>query len=41
MGYVVPAADVVATTEPYGAYSLDDARKSGRAYLLLHVSDYY
>ena len=39
-GYIDPSADVVATTEPYASYSMDDARRSGRKYLLLHVSDF-
>lgn len=40
IGYVNDAADSVADTKPYVNYSLDDARRTGRKYLLLHVSDF-
>ncbi len=40
-GYVDPAADVIATTEPYGNYSMDDLRQSGKPYAIVHVSDFY
>ncbi len=40
IGYVNDAADAVADTKPYVDYSLDDARRTGRKYLLLHVSDF-
>ncbi len=39
-GYFDPTGDAVATTKPYGAYTMDDARKSGRAYAMIHISDY-
>jgi hypothetical protein len=38
-GYLVPAADQVATNEPYGPYSSDQLRRSGAPYALLHVSE--
>lgn len=41
VGYVDDAADVVATSEPFGPYSMDDARKSGKPYAFVHVSDFY
>src|SRR6267142_3824675 len=31
-GYSDPLADAVATTKSYGSYSMDDLRKSGRAF---------
>jgi hypothetical protein len=40
-GYVNLSADAVSTTKPYGAYSMDDVRKSGHPYALLHVSQFY
>ena len=39
IGYVDPTANAVATTEPYVAYSLDDARKSGAHYAMIHLSE--
>jgi len=39
-GYVNNAADAVSTTKPFGSYSSDDARKSGRAFMMVHVADY-
>lgn len=40
-GYANDAADAVVSTKPYGAYSMDDARRSGRRYALLHVSEFF
>lgn len=40
-GYVDPAADQIATNEPYGNYSMDDLRQSGKPYAIVHVSDFY
>ena len=40
-GYVVPAADVIANTKPFGAYSADDVRMSGKTYAMIHVSDFF
>jgi hypothetical protein len=37
-GYVDPLADALATTKPYGAYSMNDLRRSGRPYGVVHVS---
>jgi hypothetical protein len=39
-GYRDDAADAVATSKTYGAYSMDDVRKSGRAYAMVHISDF-
>lgn len=39
-GYPDPLADAVATTKTYGAYTMDDLRKSGRAFGMVHVSDF-
>jgi hypothetical protein len=39
IGYVDPTANAVATTEPYVAYSLDDARKSGAHYAMIHLAE--
>jgi len=41
VGHVDDAADVVATTEPFGPYSMDDVRHSGKAYAFVHVSEFY
>jgi hypothetical protein len=41
VGYVDDAADVVATSEPFGPYSMDDVRKSGKPYAFVHVSEFY
>ena len=40
-GYQDDAADVVASTKPYGKYSMDAARRSGRRYALLHVAEFF
>lgn len=40
MGYVADAADVIVDAKPYGAYSLDAARRSGKTYALLHISEF-
>jgi hypothetical protein len=40
-GYVDDLADAVATSKPYGTYSMDQLRLSGKAYALVHVSDFY
>ena len=39
IGYVDPTANAVATTEPYVMYSLDDARKSGAHYAMIHLAE--
>src|SRR5688500_2960768 len=39
VGYVSPAADAIATTKPYGAYSLDDARRSGKRYAMINLAE--
>ena len=39
-GYVDLAGDAVATTKPYGPYLMDDVRASGRAYAMIHVSEF-
>jgi hypothetical protein len=41
IGYVDPRADVIATSEPYGDYSMDALRRSGAPYALVHVSEYF
>jgi hypothetical protein len=38
-GYVDNAANAVATTLPYGNYSLDDARKSGAHYAMINLAE--
>jgi hypothetical protein len=38
-GYVNDAADAVATTRPYGPYSLDALRHSGRRYALVNLAE--
>jgi hypothetical protein len=40
-GYPDESGDAVANTKTYGAYSSDSLRRSGRAYGLVHVSDFY
>ena len=40
-GYVDDAADEIATSEPFGDYSMDAVRRSGKAYAFVHVSDFY
>ena len=39
IGYQDDAADVVATKKTYGPYSLDDARRSGKKYAMVNLSD--
>lgn len=39
-GYPDLAGDAIANTKPYGPYLMDDARRSGRAYAMVHVSDF-
>jgi hypothetical protein len=41
VGHVDDAADVVATSEPFGPYTMDDVRRSGKAYAFVHVSEFY
>jgi hypothetical protein len=41
IGYPDLAADAIANTKPYVAYTMDDARKSGHAYAMVHVSEFY
>jgi hypothetical protein len=38
-GYVDSAANAVATTLPYGNYSLDDVRKSGAHYAMINLAE--
>jgi hypothetical protein len=38
-GYGDDAANVVAATLPYGSYSLDDARKSGKHYAMINLAE--
>jgi hypothetical protein len=40
IGYDDESANVVATTEPYATYTLDDARKSGKRYLMINVAEF-
>lgn len=40
-GYHNDVADVLVNTKPYGKYSMDDARLSGRRYALLHVTEFF
>ena len=39
-GYVDDAGDAIANTKPYIDYSMDDARRSGRPYAMIHVSEF-
>ncbi|MGH7294503.1 MAG: redoxin domain-containing protein, partial [Polyangiaceae bacterium] len=39
IGYVDDAADAVATTKPYVAYTLDDARQSGKHYAMINLAE--
>ena len=39
-GYADPLANALAATEPYGAYSMDDLRRSGVPYGVVHVSEF-
>ncbi len=40
-GYVDPAADALATTEPFGPYSMLALHRSGRAFGIVHVAEFY
>jgi len=40
MGYEDDAANVVATTEPYATYTLQDARQSGKRYLMINLAEF-
>lgn len=41
-GYVNEAGDALSTTKPYlAAWTLDDLRKSGRPYAVVHVSEFF
>lgn len=39
IGYTDPTASVVATTEPYAAYTLDDAFTSGSHYAMINLAE--
>ena len=39
-GYADPLANALAGTEPYGAYSMDDLRRSGVPFGVVHVSEF-
>lgn len=39
IGYRNDAADAVSTTKPYAAYSLDDARLSGKRYAMINLAE--
>jgi hypothetical protein len=39
-GYNDPLANAVATMKTYGPYTMDDLRKSGLAFGMIHVSDF-
>ena len=39
IGYADPTASAIATTEPYAAYTLDDARKSGAHYAMINLAE--
>jgi hypothetical protein len=39
-GYSDPLADAIATSKPYGPYSMDDLRRSGRPYAAIHVAEF-
>jgi hypothetical protein len=40
-GYVNETADGLATERPFVPYSMDDVRRSGKPYALVHVSEFY
>jgi hypothetical protein len=40
-GYPDPLADAVATSKTYGAYSMDDLRRSGKPYGVVHVAEFF
>jgi hypothetical protein len=39
-GYVDPLADAIASSKPYGSYSMNDLRLSGRPYAAVHVAEF-
>jgi hypothetical protein len=39
IGYADDAADAIATTKPYAAYTLDDARRSGKHYAMVNLAE--
>jgi hypothetical protein len=39
-GYADPLANALAATEPYGTYSMDDLRRSGVPFGVVHVSEF-
>ena len=39
-GYADPLANALASTEPYGTYSMDDLRRSGVPFGVVHVSEF-
>jgi hypothetical protein len=40
IGYEDDSGSVVATMNPYAAYTLDDARKSGKRYAMINVAEF-
>jgi hypothetical protein len=40
-GYVATTGDVVVNTLPFGSYSADAMRTSGKRYALVHVSEFF
>jgi hypothetical protein len=40
IGYQDADANVVATTEPYATYTLQDARQSGKRYLMINLAEF-
>ena len=40
IGYDDPKADVLANTEAYASFSMDDLRRSGAKYGIVHLSDF-
>jgi hypothetical protein len=39
-GYADPLADELASNKPYGNYSMNDLRLSGRPYAAIHVAEF-
>jgi hypothetical protein len=39
-GYADPLADAIATSKPYGTYTMNDLRTSGRPYAAVHVAEF-
>ena len=39
-GYIVPAADAVASTKPFGDYALDGERRACKRFALVHISEF-